>query len=57
MSFDVLYGGFGSASWLIRVRVYLKMFALFARDVGRPSTVLPDLVTLPVNNLVHYCRK
>lgn len=48
--FDVLHGGFGSASWLIGACVYLEMFALFACDVGQSSTVMPDLVTLSVNN-------
>jgi hypothetical protein len=27
-----------------------NLFALFACDVGQPSTIMPDLVTLSVNN-------
>jgi hypothetical protein len=28
-----------------------NLFVLFACDVGQPSTIMPDLVTLSVNNI------
>jgi len=41
---------------LLGICVY-RMFALFACDVGRPSTVMPDLVSTSVNNDTRVFRR